>query len=263
MKEGVPRRRFLVLGGASALALLASSCDTVERVTAALGDGITPDDADGRISARPQRVTDDAPTGRRALGLAEHRDAILYVPRAYTARRAWPLVVGLHGAGGRAKGGMRLFRRFADALGILVLAPPSRDASWDVRYGGFGPDVAFIDDALRFVFSRYRVDPRHVMLAGFSDGASYALSLGLVNGDVFTHLCAFSPGFVSDGERHGRPDVFIAHGVHDPVLPIDRTSRRIVPSLRRDGYDVTYVEFDGDHHVEPENQERAVRWFLA
>ena len=117
--------------------------------------------------------------------------------------------------------------------------------------------------ALRFVFSRYRVDARHVMLAGFSDGASYALSLGLVNGDVFTNLCAFSPGFVSDGERHGRPDVFIAHGVHDPVLPIDRTSRRIVPSLRRDGYDVTYVEFDGDHHVEPENQERAVRWFLA
>ncbi len=235
----------------------------MDRVTSSLGDGTEPAATDGRLTARPRRVTEPAPTGHRTLGLADRRDAIVYVPSAYTPGRVWPLVVGLHGAGGRAKGGMRLFRRFADELGIIVLAPPSRDASWDVRYGGFGRDVAFIDEALRLVFSRYRVDARHIMLAGFSDGASYALSLGLVNGDVFTHLCAFSPGFVADGERHGRPDVFIAHGVHDPVLPIDRTSRRIVPTLRRDGYDVTYVEFDGDHHVEPENQERTVRWFLA
>ena len=59
------------------------------------------------------------------------------------------------------------------------------------------------------------------------------------------------------------PDIFIAHGIQDPVLPIDQTSRRIVPQLRRAGYDVTYVEFEGVHHVEPENQERAVRWFLG
>ena len=245
------------------VAIVAASCDAVDRVTSSLGGSAGPMESEGRLTARPRRVTTDAPSGHRTLGLAERRDAILYVPPAYSPARAWPLVVGLHGAGGRAKGGMRLFRRYADELGIIVLAPPSRDASWDVRYGGFGPDVAFIDDALRFVFTRYRIDPRHVMLAGFSDGASYALSLGLVNGDLFTHLCAFSPGFIADGERHGEPDVFIAHGVHDPVLPIDQASRRIVPALRRDGYDVTYVEFDGDHHVEPENQDRAVRWFLS
>jgi predicted esterase len=32
-------------------------------------------------------------------------------------------------------------------------------------------------------------------VSGFSDGASYALSIGPANGDLFTHVMAFSPGF--------------------------------------------------------------------
>jgi phospholipase/carboxylesterase len=261
MSEPISRRTLLAVGGAAALAVVASGCQSLDRAASLVGG--QGEDGDGRLSARPQRVRRDAPTGHASLGLAERRDAILYVPRAYTPDRAWPFVVGLHGAGGRAKGGMRLFRRWADEDGLIILAPPSREASWDVRYGGFGPDVAFIDRALGFVFSRYRVDPSHLMLAGFSDGASYALSLGLINGDLFSHLVAFSPGFVADGEPHGEPEIFIAHGVQDPVLPIDQTSRVIVPDLRRQGYDVTYVEFEGVHHVEPENQIRALRWFLG
>jgi phospholipase/carboxylesterase len=35
-----------------------------------------------------------------------------------------------------------------------------------------------------------------VALGGFSDGASYALSLDLTNGDLFASLIAFSPGFI-------------------------------------------------------------------
>jgi predicted esterase len=261
MSEPLPRRNVLALGAAGALALFAASCDAADRVTSIFGP--SGDASDGRLSARPHRVDRRAPTGHLRLGLAERRDAIAYVPRAYTPARPWPLVVGLHGAGGRAKGGIRLFQKFADELGLIVLAPPSREASWDVRYGGFGPDVEFIDRALAWTFERYRVDPTRLMLAGFSDGASYALSLGLINGDLFTNLCAFSPGFIAGEEGHGMPAIFIAHGVQDPVLPIEQTSRRIVPQLRHEGYDVTYVEFEGVHHVEPENQVRAVRWFLG
>ena len=49
------------------------------------------------------------------------------------------------------------------------------------------------------------VDRQRVCASGFSDGASYALSLGAANGDLFTHIAAFSPGFmrppVSVGEQ--------------------------------------------------------------
>ena len=98
--------------------------------------------------------------------------------------------------------------------------------------------MEFVDRALDLVFARYAVDPSRVVAEGFSDGASYALSLGLLNGDLFTHVIAFSPGFVTEGSRRGKPRLFVSHGVHDPVLPIDLCSRRIVRDLRGDDYDV-------------------------
>ena len=162
-----------------------------------------------------------------------------------------PLVVALHGAGGNGGQMTALLASAAAARGVLVLAPDSRGVSWDVIRGGYGADVAFVDDALAAVIATFPVDPEAVAVAGFSDGASYALSLGLANGDVFTEVLAWSPGFAAPAVEVGRPKVFVSHGTDDPVLPIDRCSRRIVPRLRDDGYDVTYEEFAGGHVVPP------------
>ena len=142
---------------------------------------------------------------------------------------------------------------------MIVLVPDSREATWDVvRTGRFGPDVEFLDRALDLVFARYNVDPTRLVAEGFSDGASYALSLGLLNGDLFTHVIAFSPGFVTDGSRRGKPRLFLSHGVHDRVLPIDLCSRRIVKDVRGDDYDVRYTEFDGGQRCRPRSPAR--RW---
>ncbi len=65
------------------------------------------------------------------------------------------------------------------------------------------------------------------------------------------------------GERHGRPRIFVSHGTEDDVLPIGRYSRRLVPDLRRQGYDVLYREFDGPHPVPREIAIEAVRWFAG
>ena len=95
------------------------------------------------------------------------------------------------------------------------------------------------------------------------DHLIYALTLGLTNGDLFTHAIAFSPGMLPLRERHGAPAVFVAHGTRDEILPIDLCSRRIVPELERLRYRVEYVEFDGLHTVVPAIAGRAVRWFLS
>jgi phospholipase/carboxylesterase len=47
------------------------------------------------------------------------------------------------------------------------------------------------------------------------------------------------------------------------VLPIDNCSRRIVPLLRRGGYDVRYREFEGAHTVPPEIAREAAGWLLS
>ena len=96
-----------------------------------------------------------------------------------------------------------------------------------------------------------------------SDGASYALALGLCNGDVFPTVLAFSPGFLVAPDRVGRPRLFVSHGTVDAVLPIDACSRAFVPALERAGYDVRYREFDGGHTVPPPVADEAFRWWLG
>ena len=145
---------------------------------------------------------------------------------------------------------------------MILLSPSSRGRTWDVLLGGFGPDVEVIDSALTRVFERCPVDPSRLAVGGFSDGASYALSVGLTNGDLFTHVIALSPGFAAPTELRGSPRLFVSHGVGDRVLPIRSTSRRVVPIMERQGYDVRYEEFDGGHAVPPRIAREAVHWFL-
>ncbi len=114
-------------------------------------------------------------TGVRPLGVATARDALLYVPTGLRAGTPAPLVVALHGAGGTGQRGLDLLLAEAEARTLLLLAPTSRGATWDLLSGGYGPDVALLDRALATVFARYAVDPAHLAIAGFSDGASYAL----------------------------------------------------------------------------------------
>jgi phospholipase/carboxylesterase len=184
-----------------------------------------------------------------AAGARRRARRPLVRPAGYDASEKTPLALTLHGAGGDAKSGISHFLDLADEAGVVLLAPESRDRTWDVLVDGYGPDVAFIDRALERVFDRLVVDTRSLAMSGFSDGAPYALSLGLANGDLFTHLITFSPGFLAPATKRGKLPVFVSHGNRDGVLPIQETSRRIVPELERDDYEVRYREFDGPHTV--------------
>jgi phospholipase/carboxylesterase len=198
--------------------------------------------------------------GRRGNG-----EGSIYVPQGYTPTQEAPLALMLHGSMGDAQSGIHPFLDFADEVGLVLLAPESRDRrDWDFVFPGcYGPDVEFIDRALEQTFDRLAVDARGLAIEGFSDGASYAISLGLANGDLFTHVIAFSPGLVEQVTQRGEPSIFIAHGMHDEVLPIDASSGPRVLRLERDGYEVRYRKFDGGHTVPPEIAREAADWFVA
>jgi phospholipase/carboxylesterase len=204
-----------------------------------------------------------APAGLQRLELDGGRDGLLYVPAGYRPDHPAPLAVMLHGAGGNAQHGISLLHELADAAGLILLAPESRRQTWDVIMGGYGPDVTYLDRALAQLFARYGVDPARLAIGGFSDGASYALCLGITNGDLFSHVIAFSPGFMAPAARKGAPRLFISHGTRDQVLPIGPCSRRIVPQVERAGYDVLYHEFDGPHTVPAEIAREAVDWLIG
>jgi phospholipase/carboxylesterase len=216
-------------------------------------------DSNGRLTARPRPGTTSSARGEQHLGLDARRDGVLFVPSTAEVDRV-PLLLMLHGAGGSGDGVLRRVREAAEEAGVAVLAPDSRESTWDAVRVGFGADVAFIDRALARTFETLAVDPARVAIGGFSDGATYALSLGLVNGDLFQRVVAFSPGFLVSGLRVGKPLVFISHGTSDQILPIDQTSLMILPGLRQRGYDVTFHEFDGGHEVPPVIAKEGVAW---
>ena len=250
----ISRRDFLkagILGAVAGPVLL--SC----------GDSTTEPESNPRLTARPGTPTITPTVGLSELGLASPRDGLLYVPEGYTPEVSAPLFIGLHGAGGSADDWASYPAR-AEARGMIFLAPDSRGSTWDVVRGRFGPDVEFLDAALQHTFDRCRIDPERIALGGFSDGASYALSLGVSNGDLFTHLVAYSPGFMRPSDPIvGKPRIYVSHGTQDNVLPVTISRDGIVPTLRNADYDVTYQEFAGGHGVPSEISESALDWFLS
>jgi predicted esterase len=220
-----------------------------------------PHAAEGRLDARPVSAPAAVPypPGVCTLELGPYAQAQLVVPEGPPRPR--PLLVFFHGAGGAAAQSVALVGDPATARDALVLAPSSVAPTWDLVAGGLGRDVAVLDAALEQVFARQPVT--RVALGGFSDGASYALSLGLANGDLADAVLAFSPGFATPPRRVGRPRVWISHGTDDRVLPVARCGRRLARELDAGGYDVTYEEFDGGHVVPPDLVTAAVTTWLG
>jgi phospholipase/carboxylesterase len=218
----------------------------------------------GRLTARPVMESDKPETlsSIQTLSVGTTRLGLISVPPGYSPDRPAPLLVLLHGAGGEAKQAIGWLQTVADEAGLILLAPQSEGATWDVIMGGYGPDVQRIDNALSEAFRRFAVDPDRVAVGGFSDGASYALSLGVINGGLFRRVLAFSPGFVAATGTEDHPQFYVSHGIGDRVLPIDVCSRRLVPKLKAAGFDVVYREFEGGHTVPPYIAHQAIEWLL-
>lgn len=242
------RREFSLLFTSAAGASIVSGC----RLTG--GSELA---GNARISARPRDGVKTSGAGEIRLGLDRERDALLHLPKR---DGPLPLLVMLHGATQSADDMFGYLGKTHDEAGVAVLAPNSRDTTWDAILGDFGPDVEFVNRALERVFETTAIDPARVSIGGFSDGASYALSLGLINGDLFHSVVAFSPGFVIKRKAQGKPRVYISHGTYDHILPIASCGKQIAFDLKMDGYDVTFREFDGDHEIPAGIAREGLQW---
>jgi predicted esterase len=228
---------------------------------------------DGRLTARPiapgqglgKPVVGASPLGMSTvgrqtyLGLNRDRDAILQLPKP-SSTAPLPLLIFLHGATQTAEDMFWYLDSAPDETGVAILAPNARETTWDAITDGFGPDVQFLNSALQRVFEMVAIDPARVAIGGFSDGATYAISLGLINGDLFKRVAAFSPGFVIDGALQGKPSLFISHGTRDQILPIDRCGRHIAADLKSRGYEVLFREFEGRHEIPKDVMLEGLRW---
>ena len=221
----------------------------------------------GRLEISASSPPQTASVGLQKLG---GKNGHLYIPASYSATEPLPLLVLLHKArGGSAewfrtsnKGGRGPYAAHADAGRFIILAPEAPGQTWGAGPKSWGYDFVSINHALEAAVARCAIDRNRLAIGGFSDGASYALSLGLANGDRFGNVIAFSPGFFVGGKARGKPSpqIFISHGIGDRVLPIDVCSRAFVPGLRKNGYKIEFQEFSGGHDLPPAIRDQAMEW---
>lgn len=196
------------------------------------------------------------------LGQEGERDTILIVPEGLDTGKPVKLLVMFHGAGGSAEKVLPFFKEHAEKNGFLLMLPQSTYPTWDLTIGGNGPDLERLERALEKVNSHFDLDKNHFGFCGFSDGASYSLSIGLSNGETVSHVIALSGGFMNLYVPRGRPLVFIAHSPEDEQLPMDTSGLYHYHELKKAGYDVEFLEFHGRHVIHPHVVEKAIRFYL-
>ena len=223
-------------------------------------------------SARDPSVLHARPTAAAPLTLPPGLSRLTDRSLAYSPPRAGgprPLIVLLHGAGGNANQFIRHFTTQADRRGVVLLAVQSTGASWRLRPGSTGEtareqDPQTIDAALSALFSKAPIDPKRVIVAGFSDGASYALWLGRANAQLFRGVLALSPGFlVTPPDLDARQRIFIAHGRRDRVIPFNYVRNDITSQLERDGYRPKTRWFEGGHVIDDRALDEGLDYLLA
>jgi phospholipase/carboxylesterase len=203
----------------------------------------------------------EIPWGETRLGISDDgRDGTLYVPKTYEDGKPAPLVIMLHGLGGVAT---RFAFPLAEELGIVVISPESREITWGQAAPGFDEDVKYIGAAFRKVTALLDIDSTRVALGGVSDGATYALSMGLAYGDTFNHLMIFAAGIPAPLRKRGKPKIFVGHGTEDHQMPIDDTARNWGPKLKAEGYNIIIREHPGGHGAPQPIVREAFEWLVA
>jgi phospholipase/carboxylesterase len=210
-------------------------------------------------------LTSDAATPSALPGVQKlGANAFFYRPaRASNSPR--PLIILFHGAGMSARNFLDGARSEADRCGCLLLSIQSSGPTWDTiglvsaaskngratRDQLFGADTGRVEQALSIALKAADADRRAVILAGFSDGASYALSLGLANPAIVSGIIAFAPGFhLEPAAINPKQRLFIAHSPTDKILSFERTRDDTVASLKKAGFDLSFRQFDGGHRVD-------------
>ncbi len=241
-------------GGLVAVALLAAACggssssptttSTTAPATTTTGSGSgSPTTTGGVVAASPSTgcaaATPAAP-GTVSLTPAiggRPRTAIVHVPTGYSAPKAVPLVVNMHGSQSTAaeQEGLTGMDATADADTFIVVYPQAdipagTGYEWNVPgqplFGGAAvpagspDDVSFIEQLVGTLEQKYCIDQRRVFATGFSGGARMASQLGCDASTVFGAVAPVSGLRLPTPCPSTRPVPVVAfHGTADRVDP--------------------------------------------
>ncbi|NQV49674.1 MAG: hypothetical protein HQ507_04225 [Candidatus Marinimicrobia bacterium] len=207
-------------------------------------------------------------------------------PKGYDASKSYPLLIGMHGAGGSAEGFITHYDKLDNPQVIYVtpegqypftmdMGPQGHNRSWSLtNVGRTAWKMAdkmvseYILNTIKQVSSEYKISD--VYLVGFSQGGVYAYTIGLKNPDKINGVIVFG-GYLMDVdgedsvlhkedlEKGKKLRIYIAHGVDDASIGI-KVARDLKTMFEMQGYDVTYTEFEGQHGVNAAVFNDVLKW---
>ncbi|MBI2876854.1 MAG: hypothetical protein HYY20_08235 [Candidatus Tectomicrobia bacterium] len=181
----------------------------------------------------------------------------LYVPEYYDPQRSWPLIVCLHGGGGRDDDIIWLWLKHAKSQGFLLVAPKSIDMTWMPK------DAYYILKVIQEIRSFYQIEEQGIFLTGVSDGGTFTYEVGMRNPHLFAGLAPVSGGMMPwfDFEKARHLPIYILHGARDTVISVDfaRQARGILENF---GNPLVYRELPDWGHAIPFQEMGHIRaWF--
>jgi predicted esterase len=178
----------------------------------------------------------------------DSRTYFMFVPDSVGTEPA-PLVVTLHGSGRDGRPLVELFRDIASKQRFIVVGPDATDRrGWQVPADG----PAFLYFLIEAVKLKHAVDGRRMYLFGHSAGASFALTMGLMESEYFAGVAAHAVALQREGREQlltasRKLPIAIFHGTSDRVISID-TAREGRDALLKSGFPIDFHELAGFEH---------------
>jgi phospholipase/carboxylesterase len=193
-----------------------------------------------------------------------------------------PTILTLHGRGANALDLLGLAPMVCGGKFLMIcpqgpletpIGPEAVGYAWYPMSMGGPPDVDailssqkklldFLDECVK----RYPIDPKKLVLLGFSQGGVMAYSLALAHPKRFAALATLSTWLPKELVAHMKVSdavqslpTLVQHGTQDPMIEVIR-ARDSVEQLRELRVPLTYREYDMGHEIRPRSLSDLSGW---
>jgi len=185
------------------------------------------------------------------------RNYIIHLPTNYQSLKNIPVIIALHGSGGKSEGTQKLYQLdpLADKYGYIVLYPQAIYKNWNIpgipaangKVDSSANDVQFISALIDSTLKFYNGDSMRVFLTGISRGGKFSLYLAYeLNKRIraIAPVCASIPGDMKAGYHFDKPiPVLLINGTEDPLVSYNGGYGKLnVGDRKGPGFDVLPTE---------------------
>jgi predicted esterase len=134
---------------------------------------------------------------KTTLILENKAQAIEYLPKNFSPKKKYPLIIALHGMGQTSNSAFQKWKPVADNLNAILLCPKGSNFTQGYTRTPIDDRKTFVD-LYNTMKKKYQINESESILAGFSRGGNFAIETGILYPETFKNIiCIF--GFFNKG----------------------------------------------------------------